>query len=40
MNQIYMYRYTLYMHAITGILLYFELFYKHLEYDKILSAVG
>lgn len=26
MNQIYMYRYTLYMHAITGILLYFELF--------------
>lgn len=26
MNQIYMYRYTLYMHAITGISLYFELF--------------
>lgn len=26
MNQIYIYRYTLYMHAITGILLYFELF--------------
>lgn len=26
MNQIYMYRYTLYMHAITGILLYLELF--------------
>lgn len=28
MNQIYMYRYTLYMHAITGIFLYFELFFQ------------